>query len=133
MLDKLLPYVYNGGIMDLSAILNLFNQTVPIGVVFLVIYLIRMSRDIKHNNERLSQEISNVNERLSQEIKHSNETLGQHIRSINEKLDNHITDTNKKIEDTRRELVNLRKDTNEQFSRLYELLIQDRKQKQAKQ
>ena len=104
--------------MEFSAILNLFSQTVPIGVVFLVVYLIRMSRDIKHNNERLSQE-----------IKHSNETLGQHIRSINEKLDNHITDTNKKIEQLSDRVDKL----SDRFDRLYELLIQDRKQKQAKQ
>ena len=48
--------------------------------------------------------------------------MAKDIDHIDKTLTNHITSTNKKIDD-------LRKDTNDQFSRLYELLLRQKGKK----
>ena len=48
------------------------------------------------------------------------------VRHINQKLDNHITDTNKKID----KLSDRMDRQGDRFDRLYEFLIQDKKDKE---
>ena len=55
--------------------------------------------------------------------------LANETKHIRKDLSNHITDTNKKIEQLSYHIDKL----SDRFDRLYELLIQDRKQKQATQ
>ena len=52
--------------MDFSAISAFFDQSVPIGIVFIVVYLVRMGRDIKHIQKDLSNHITDTNQRISQ-------------------------------------------------------------------
>ncbi len=58
--------------MDLATISSFFDQSVPIGVVAILIYQAVMGRDIKHINENLKE--------------------------VKLALSNHVTDTNKKID-----------------------------------
>ena len=52
--------------MGFSAISAFFDQSVPIGIVFIVVYLVRMGRDIKHIQKDLSNHITDTNQRISQ-------------------------------------------------------------------
>ena len=51
--------------MDFSAISAFFDQSVPIGIVFIVVYLVRMGRDIKHIQKDLSNHITDLPLRIS--------------------------------------------------------------------
>ena len=76
--------------MNWSFISGLFNQNVPVGIMFFGIMALfiwtmaTMKNDIKHLKENLVKDIK--------------ESLGKDIAHIKENLSNHITDTNKKIE-----------------------------------
>ena len=50
--------------MDLTTVSAFFDQSVPLGVVFIVVYLIRMGRDLKHINEKLDNHITDTNKKI---------------------------------------------------------------------
>ena len=52
--------------MNLTTISAFFDQSVPIGVVFIVVYLIRMGRDLKHINEKLDNHITDTNKKIDE-------------------------------------------------------------------
>ena len=72
--------------MDLSFISSFFDQSVPIGVVFLVVYIVK----------------------LDQNIKHIKEILNNHITDTNKKIDNLRTDIKETLTEIKAELKEIR-------------------------
>ena len=50
--------------MDFSAISAFFEQSVPIGIVGIIVYLAIISRDLKHINEKLDNHITDTNKKI---------------------------------------------------------------------
>ncbi len=50
--------------MDLSAISGFFEQSVPIGVVAILIFQAVLSRDVKYINEKLDNHITDTNKKI---------------------------------------------------------------------
>ncbi len=50
--------------MSLSAISGFFVQSVPIGVVFLVVYLVRIGWKIGYINEKLDNHVTDTNKKI---------------------------------------------------------------------
>ncbi len=90
--------------MDLSAIAGFFEQSVPIGVVAILIFQAIMSRDIKHINEKLGNHITDTNKKI--------DGLGDHIDKQSDRID--------KLSD--------RLDRQgDRFNKLYDFLMQEKK------
>ena len=50
--------------MDLSAIAGFFEQSVPIGVVVLIVYVVKLDQNMKHIRELLSNHITDTNKKI---------------------------------------------------------------------
>ena len=69
--------------MSFTDILSFFDQSVPIGVVALLIYMAVMGRDVKHINKSLDNHVTDTNKKIDDLKK----DLGSQINRIEEKLD----------------------------------------------
>ena len=104
--------------MDFSAISAFFDQSVPIGIVFIVVYLVRMGRDIKHIQKDLSNHITDTNKKIDNLRQETNSRFDNLRQETNSRFDR-LSDRFDKLSD--------------RFNKLYEWLIQDKAKKQSSQ
>ena len=129
--------------MDLLAILNFFDHSVPIGVLFMVVYLVRMGRDINHLNEKLDNHITDTNKKTdhlsnqvqvqitntNKKIDHLGDKFHAQITDIHKKIDENSAAIHKKIDENNTAIHKKIDRLGDRFAGLYEILLKDKQLK----
>ncbi len=85
--------------MTTISLLSLFQQSMPIGIVVLIVLLFKASWDIKAINSKIYD-------------------IAGSLKRIDEKLNNHITDTTKEIKETNKQIADLKVEMYKKFGEI---------------
>ncbi len=90
--------------MNLADILAFFEQSIPIGIVFLIAHQVFLGNEIKHINKKLDN----------------------HITDTHKKVDHLTNDMNNRFNKIENDMNNRFNDMNNRFDKLYDHLIKNK-------
>ena len=108
--------------MSLSAISAFFEQSMPIGIVGIIVYLAIISRDMKHIKEILSNHITDTNKKIDALRIDTNNKIDVLRTDTNKNIDVLRTDMSKNMDVLRTDMNVLRTDMKEGFKEIKELI-----------
>ena len=97
--------------MNLADILAFFEQSIPIGIVFLIAHQVYFSNEIKHIRKDLSNHITDTNKKVD----HLTNDMNNRFNKVDSRLDKIENDMNNRFNDM-----------NNRFDKLYDHLIKNK-------
>ncbi len=82
--------------MSLSDVASFFDQSVPIGVVFLIVYMVKIGQSVKYIDEKLEN----------------------HVTDTNKKIDGLKSDMNLRFDDLKKDMISSKQDMTSRMDRI---------------
>ncbi len=104
--------------MNLANILAFFEQSIPIGIVFLIAHQVFLGNEIKHINKKLDNHITDTHKKVD----HLTNDMNNRFNDMN----NRFNDINNRFNKIENDMNNRFNDMNNRFDKLYDHLIKNK-------